>query len=44
MSPIFLQDDVLDEARYEVSFIAEVPALGLTTYKLLKKRLSESFQ
>lgn len=32
ISPVFLHNGGMVDAHYDVSFIAEVPSLGLTTY------------
>ncbi|KAK6639750.1 hypothetical protein RUM43_008025 [Polyplax serrata] len=43
-NPVFIQHEVMDEARYEVIFMADAPALGLTSYKITMKEPEEKIQ
>lgn len=36
-SPVFSQGSVMDDSRFEVFFMAEVPALGITSYTIISR-------
>lgn len=40
-SPVFSQGSVMDESRFEIFFVVEIPALALTSYTVVSRTAAD---